>query len=377
MKKFVFDIVLDEENICNLQHDRRQLIDDAHCGKRIVFYGRRNTGKTSLVKSVVIPAYQAKHKNGLIVFVDLMGVKTMSQINARFCVAFEQAVSQVKPAKSFMVNLGKAIKGIRPNLTLDPITGSPTFSLGLSENKSVLDIKGLFKQIGVYHQKNSALIVMDEFQDVSFVDEAQGLLRDALQNLPADLPVIVLGSKKHLLSEIFSDPRAPLAGWGTYHEISSISAKDYHQYILERFRPHALSLALEETEFILELLQNVPEAVNILCDQILRKYAGSTAAITSQKILEALRRVVEERQGFFEERLSRFTEKERSFLVTLSKREPEVFPHGKDFLRAVNLSPGGNRPILQRLESEAIIYKTPKGYVLSDPILANYLRIYF
>lgn len=377
MKKFVFDVVLDEENICNLHKDRQELIKQVCEGKRVVFYGRRNTGKTSIVKSIVIPTYQSTHKKGLVIFVDLMGVKTMSQMNQRFCVAFEQSIAQVKPARSFISNLGKVIKGVRPNFTLDPITGAPTFSLGLSEDKGVLDIKELFKQIGLYHQKNGTLIVMDEFQDISFIDEAPGLLRDALQNLPADLPVLILGSKKHLLSEIFSNPKAPLAGWGTYYEISSISAEDYHQYILERFKPYDLNLTLEDTRFILELLQNIPEAINILCDQMLRRYAGSIPQITHQKILESLKQVVEERQGFFEERLLRFTEKERRFLVTLAKREPEASPNGKEFLRTVNLSPGGNRPILQRLESEAIIYRTTKGYVLSDPILANYLRIYF
>lgn len=377
MKKFVFDVVLDEENICNLHQDRELLIKGVHEGKRVVFYGRRNTGKTSLVKSIVIPAYQSAHKKGLVVFVDLMGVKTMPQLGKRFCVAFEQGIAHVKPAQNFIAQLGKVIKGIRPNFTLDPITGVPTFSLGLSDDKHVLDLRELFKQIGLYHQKNAALVVMDEFQDIHSIDEAAGLLRDALQNLPADLPVLVLGSKKHLLSEIFSDPKAPLAGWGTYHEISSISAEDYHEYILERFKPHGLNLTVEDTRFILELLQNVPEAVNILCDQILRRYAGTASPLIRQKILEALRQSVEERQGFFEERLLRFTEKERRFLVTLAKREPEAFPNGKEFLRTVNLSPGGNRPILQRLESEAVIYKTTAGYVLSDPILANYLRIYF
>ncbi|MBF0105043.1 MAG: hypothetical protein HQM16_06915 [Deltaproteobacteria bacterium] len=51
-------------------------------------------------------------------------------------------------------------------------------------------------------------------------------------------------------------------------------------------------------------------------------------------------------------------------------------PNGKLFLQKTKLSPGGNLTILKRLEAEAVIYHTSKGYVLSDPLLAHYLRVF-
>src|SRR3989338_9932558 len=102
MKKFLFDVVLDAENICNLQEDRRFLSQQVLAGKRIVFYGRRNTGKTSLVKSIVIPTFFSKHKKGLTVFADLMGVQSMEQISSRLQRALEQGINAIQPTKTFL-----------------------------------------------------------------------------------------------------------------------------------------------------------------------------------------------------------------------------------------------------------------------------------
>ena len=43
--------------------------------------------------------------------------------------------------------------------------------------------------MGLYHKEASALLVIDEFQDISEVDEAEALFRNALQHLPADFSV--------------------------------------------------------------------------------------------------------------------------------------------------------------------------------------------
>ena len=80
------------------------------------------------------------------------------------------------------------------------------------------------------------LIVLDEFQDIAFIPEAQGLFRQVLQELK-EIPVVFLGSKKHILSDLFAKPRAPLANTGEDLEFLPIPYNEYHSYILERFKP--------------------------------------------------------------------------------------------------------------------------------------------
>jgi AAA+ ATPase superfamily predicted ATPase len=53
MKRFIFDSILDEENICNLENEKHKIMKGVDSGLKLLVYGKRNTGKTSLIKNVV------------------------------------------------------------------------------------------------------------------------------------------------------------------------------------------------------------------------------------------------------------------------------------------------------------------------------------
>lgn len=53
MKRFIFDSILDEENICNLEKEKHKITKGVDHGLKLLVYGKRNMGKTSLVKNVI------------------------------------------------------------------------------------------------------------------------------------------------------------------------------------------------------------------------------------------------------------------------------------------------------------------------------------
>lgn len=370
--KFPADMILDGENICNLVADSRALIDAACRGDRIVFVGRRNMGKTSLVKSIVIPRFQGLKPQALTLFVDLMGVKSLGQIDERVLKAFETMIAKAKPTTGFIHGLTKTIKNIRPQLSVDPVTGSTSFSLGLDPAKEKIEFSEIVSQMGRFHQSEGALIVIDEFQDVAGVGQATALFRNALQQLPADLPVILLGSKKHLLAEIFAMPRAPLANWGRQLEISNISSEDFLPYINARLQTSGSSIDLELTQEMLERLDHVPEAVNIVGDWW-QRHRTNSGPLTQRDFYLALDGIAEERSTLYREYMIHFSEKEERFLKQLARSQPVEKPLGAAFLSGLNMSPGGVGPLIKRLENEAVIYRVREGLKVSDPLLTNWL----
>ena len=94
-----------------------------------------------------------------------------------------------------------------------------------------------------------------------------------------------------------------------------------------------------------------------------------------EDIEAAISLIIEERSPLFIERITRFTEKEQRFLKVLSDLQIIALPTGKLFLRATGLSAGGCSAILNRLEDQTMIYREPDGYILGDPLLAEYLRL--
>jgi hypothetical protein len=332
-----------------------------------------HTGKTSLVKSRIISQFQKKNPKALVVFVDLMGVKTLDQISTRFQSAFEHSISRLNPTGTFLKKLGQSIRNLRPTMGIDYLTGQPEFSLGVEPNQAPIPFSTLIKEIGNYHREHCGLLVIDEFQDVHSVDEAEALFRNALQQLPADLPVIAMGSKKHILAKIFAAPKAPLAGWGRQLEISTISPEDYAPYFNERLNPVGCSIDEVLMESLIHEMGGIPEAINLIGDWWQRHCAG-VGTLTQQHIFLAIAGIVEERHSLFLEHLKFYTDKEETFLRALAHSQPLKSPLGKLFLSKLKMSPGGAGPLVKRLEAEAIIYREEEGLVIGDPIFAHWLR---
>ena len=380
IKKFVYEVLVDSENLCNLKSQIDWLEKEISAGQRIVIYGRRNTGKTSLLRNVIIPSFRKNNKNAVILFADLMGVQEYKDILQRIRIAFEEAVSQTYPTQTYVKSLAKTFGKLRPTLTANPTTGEIRISLGVSSDSNEVDLEVIMKELSNLHNKGRCLFVLDEFQDITEVKSSQARLRNALQQLPSDLPVVVLGSKKHLLSRIFAFPKAPLASWGKDLEIPTLEDLEYQEtylsYVNERFSYRDLYLEKKDLSFLLNLAQNIPECANIICDTIFRVRRES-GRITEKDIRDAFVDSIEVRRGRFEERLKLYRETERTLLVAIAKHEPVSMPKGKGFLSYVpSLSPSTVFNLIHQLDNEAEIYLTKQGYMIADPFLAEYLRRY-
>ena len=382
MKAFVFDTIVDADNICNLLNEQKRLCKAVDSGKRIVLFGRRNTGKTSLIQSIVIPHFIEKNKKHFVFFADLLGIKSKEQVDQRFLIAFENSFSKAFTAKSLFIKMLESIKSMRPSINIDPNTGAPSLSLEIQPPKKNITFTEIIKQIGKIAEKVPTLIVLDEFQDIQFIEELEALMRDALQNIHHKIPVIILGSKKHLLWKMTAKPDSPFFNWGEDIEIPPIDYNDYCDYMNERFRPAKLKISLDVSKYLQDRLLRIPEAINIVCFTLIeilgsfeRKMSKLTT-ISQNEVINAIRNTIERRQARFEEYLTRFTFNEEALLIQLAKGSPVEFPTGKEFSAKTNLSSRGISLILKKFEDEAVIYRTSEGIILSNPLLKEYLVHY-
>jgi len=66
-KRFEFETVIkDTVNLCNLDKEKMAIMNLVLDGKKILLFGRRNTGKTSLLESFVIPQWLRKTNQAFI-----------------------------------------------------------------------------------------------------------------------------------------------------------------------------------------------------------------------------------------------------------------------------------------------------------------------
>jgi hypothetical protein len=371
MSSFSFHVIIAKEDICNYRKEQAQLLEYVFSGKKVVLIGRRNTGKTSLVRSVIGPEFRKKSKNGLVIYVDFMGVKDMDSIARRRQVGFEEGFRESFPKTSRFHSMVSLLKGIRPTISVDPTSGETSLSITSIQGGTPTP-EEILKLISALHQESPVLLIFDEFQHIALVDEAEARLRAALQNLPKELPVIVLGSKKHLLAQIFTRPNAPFASWGIPLELPPISKDDYHPYIMQRFQPHGLQITQDTVGHLLATTYDTPEALNIICDTIVSHWKNQV--VDEQVIGQAITLMLDRMQSGFREFLAHFTLPQIKVLTEIAKKEPILKTSSAAFLKGIGLSQAGVSLIIKKFEDEAIIYRTELGYIVADPLLAMFLR---
>lgn len=379
MADFPIDVTLDKSDICNLETEQAQLVASAIEGRRLVIYGRRNTGKTSLLLNVVIPALQKARKKSICIFVDFLGVETEEEVTSRLRRAIERALTRAFPTRQFIKSLLEVAGSLRPSIETDALTGNISVSIAPHLISSKTELTELIEKLGALHAENKVFIAFDEFQDISCVKGLAAVMRGALQNLPKDLPVFICGSKKHLLAAMFGPHRAPFSGWGSDLEIPTINSEHYRNryfaYAAERLKSHGISIDPEAFDLLLSQCDGVPESVNIVLGHIARK--SSPVVVDTELMGQAIASVIDERRGRFEEQLIRFRGSSRQILVNIAKYGPIKQPKGKDFLALTRkLSPSSVFNVVRQLEQNADIYIKPEGYVVADPLFATYLARY-
>lgn len=374
MKEFIFDRLVDRDNICDLEKERtdiNRLIDDK---KNIVVYAKRNFGKTSLVKNVIVEDFCCKNSKSFVFFVDLMGVKDLSSIKQRLNTALEKSFKESFPVKSAIENAVGLLSNLRAFVAIDPLTNLPAISFeSVSSGDKNIDIADIFQSIAQIGEKVPSLIVIDEFQDVALVDEAQSLFRDAFQNISA-VPIVILGSKKHLLRDIFALPDSPLAGFGQDVSIEAIDYEKYRQYILERFSRKNLTITQEDSIYLQDAVQRQPEAINILCYEIFYNYENVN--ITPEIINDAIEMILRQRNKRFEVLLSSLSVAEERILVAIAKEGKVEYLQGKDFSALVDLTPRSVKVNVGDLMNKGLLEEEGGFYHVCDPLLRLYLVFY-
>ena len=371
MKKFIYDQIIDRENICNMESEVANILDNILKERNTVIFAPRNYGKTSIIQNIVIPEFRKKHKKSFVFFADLLGIDTIESISNRLVKAFEKSFSESFPIKNLIENTKVYLKGLNVQIQIDSLSGNP--SLSLTANKNIRDytveeIFDLIKNIGV-----PSLIILDEFQEITKVNNAEALFRSVFQSL--QIPIVVMGSQRHMLSEIFSLPNSPLASFGSDIELQPIAYEKYHQYIVERFAEKNLTITTEMSTYIQDLMERVPEPINILCEYLQETAVSlNISKVDSMSFInDHLSTLLVTKRKRFEYTLYNLSSAEQNVLIEIAKLNYIEKPNNKEFIAKVGITPRGINYILNKLLHNGILDKSNKGFYIADPLLKFYL----
>ena len=177
---FRYGCIVIAENFCPRRRLQKRLAAMLRSGQNVAVTGPRRVGKSSLIHKV---AHEIR--NATLVYVDLWGIRTMSDL-VRRCV---QALNVVEDKAGLMGRIARAFPGLTVTMGIDPVTGSPTLTPTLSTRRkvapeSVAQIARLWESL--HGGSRKLVLALDELQDLMAMEESDqvlGLLRKEIQLL--------------------------------------------------------------------------------------------------------------------------------------------------------------------------------------------------
>lgn len=366
---FKYDVLIEEGDICNYEEQIRILRHYVKNAEKAVLYAPRRYGKTSILVNVLGKHFTASNKNALFCYVNLQEVKDIHSLAVRFSHAIEEIVKRSFSKKNLFSKTVELVKALRPKIEIDPSTGSPSITLTLANDKD-MGLNDIFQTLKNISDDYPLLLVLDEFQDVAFISEAEAVIRGFLQTLPKS-PVIISGSKRHILKDIFLDENKPFYNWGKSVELQPIPFEKWKPFLLERFAAKKIMLEDDVIKYVLESMYYVPNYICKLCSDIYGSFENSF--VTTSDVSGTIHRTYLNSQSRYAEKVAFLTNKQIKLLAVLAAKKRVKEITSREMISASGISTRGLLTISRMLLDKGYLERDKGGFRVADPLFAYYL----
>ncbi|ADQ80412.1 putative ATPase [Paludibacter propionicigenes WB4] len=250
---FVFGSATSGEQFTDRVQDAERLLANFKHGVSVILISPRRWGKTSLVQKV---SAMAQSKDIKVVNLDIFSCRNAEDFYQLF--ATEVIKQTANKWEEWAENAKKFLSALIPKISfgIDPNTD---FSVSLDFSNTRLNDELLDLPQKIAKDKGFRIVVcIDEFQQIAeFLDHVhfQKKLRSVWQ-LQTEVSYCLYGSKKHVLSELFSNQSMPFYKFGDIFFLQKISTDDWITFICERFRSTGKSISAELARKICDTVEN-------------------------------------------------------------------------------------------------------------------------
>jgi uncharacterized protein len=352
------------------------LVADARNGQDVVVLAPRRYGKSSLVWRV---AQELVKHDVLVAQVDLMSTPTTDRLAAKLArTIHEDLASRLWNARERLKVF--ADLRLKPTITVNPNDGAVSFSFDARAADEDIDatLEELLTTLGriASDRDRRVVLVLDEFQEVVDIDPGLiRLMRSVFQEQP-DLAHIYVGSKRHMMRQIFSDDNEPFWRSAKQMELGVIARDLFAPYALAKFDETGRELDPSSCEQALELTGGHPYATQELLYFLWEETpaAETTDGATLDRALEATLR---SEHSHFSLLWDGISGAQKRVLQALAYEHPGR-PLGSDYQRRHSLPATPTvQTALRALERRELVQKIGRGeYRIAEPFLTEWIRRY-
>ena len=354
-------------SFCNRDQERSELKHSIEMHEHIVLVAPRRYGKTSLVMQVL----QENSFPGACI--DFFFVLTHNDVIKLLMEGISKIISQLLPTtKTTCLKLIESISALNPKLTFNFLGQTLEIATKQTTEKSISELLLALDQFAEKTQK-SCVIILDEFQQIGELKEnhaVEAAIRHAVER-SRFVSYIFCGSKRHLLSEMFSNKSRPLYHLCDLMTIDRIH-DDSYQLFLNKMAQNKWMQSLQDdvVQEIIHLSESHPYYVNALCRRLWRHDTPPSLS----DIRNTWHDYVCQQQDWVSNDLVQLTLNRRKVLTALAVEPTHLF-QGQAFSTNTGLTPSSINKCIADLRKLDLIYQDRSGYYrVLDPVISYFIR---
>ncbi|MBS1888850.1 MAG: hypothetical protein JSU06_16845 [Actinobacteria bacterium] len=346
---------------------------DMRNGQDLVIFAPRRLGKSSLVLKA---AAVMRRKKGLVAYLNVMTTPNKARFAERLAAAI---YADVAAPKAKLKDKALAMfQGLRivPTITVDPVDGRLGFSFGVGNAEADLEktIEMLLELPAkiAEEREQRVVLILDEFQEIIDLDpNFPKLLRSIFQAQP-DVCHIYLGSRRHVMRDLFSDMNEPFWRSAKQMEIGLIPPAQFARFIRRRFDTTNKALRAEVCDRLLDITHGHPYATQELCYSLWEQTPFDREA-DDDLLARALELVLQSEHAHFSLVWDGLAAGQRVLLEALA-REPGRPLSGAYRNRHRLSGPSSTQTALKALVERELVEREPDGsYRVMEPFLVEWL----
>jgi hypothetical protein len=281
------------------------------------------------------------------------------------------------PMDKVLVEIRSILKSFTPSVTIDD-NGKPVFSLDLLRNaKEEQLLEEVLESFFVYckTKKKLGVVVLDEFQQIGVYDKNRRLeatLRSHFQG-HNNISYVFLGSKKHLLMDIFSSPNRPFYHSSKMFPLGEIDRKITIECVQQRFKKSKCKIDDDVAEYLVIMAENHPYYTQRLAHSIWNKMVTKDATVKKNDIDNIFQDIIHENSDYFRSLCELLTANQLKALKTAARIKSGEKIFSGDFLNVHGWQKDSLKQTLDALVEKDMINREEGTYKIDDVFFRSWL----
>jgi AAA+ ATPase superfamily predicted ATPase len=371
---FVFGDIVKGEYFTNREDEIKEFTSDLSSGQNILLFSPRRYGKTSLILKVLD---NLKKEDIIPIYVDLFRITSVHTFIKIYTAAITKATAtKLDEAVQF---LKTSFPSIVPKMVIkasEPMEFEFDFGTAKKDIGNILDDLYDLPQRIASKRKKQIVVVFDEFQEISALNlPIERSLRAKIQHHDR-VAYCFMGSKRHLLDELFSDKNKPLYRIAKPVPLGKIKSEKLKTFIHSRFKSIDITIDLNLIDEILKITACHSYYTQQLCHEIFNVYFSKkeAQAITLEDIEIAKDKCISAQSYAYSTIWDSLAGKQKDLILALALN-PKANIYSQEFLVEHELgTPATVQTAVKALEKKGLLDRANGSYSISDVFFVEWLK---